>query len=40
MFGEVAQALVASQHISVDKVLQSEFEFTFPDLDDALKDLL
>ncbi len=38
--GEMADLFVAGQHISAGKTLSSGFEYTYPNLDGALQDLL
>lgn len=40
IFGELSDVLVASQHISAQKALESGFTFQFPYAKDALKDLI
>jgi len=40
VIGEIADAVVSSQRISVNKITDSGFRFKFRNLKDALRDLL
>lgn len=40
IFGEMADIILQGSRVSADKILQSGFQFKFPQLENALKDLL
>jgi len=39
-FGEVAQVMLASQHVKPERALAAGFKFKFPEIDGALRDLV
>jgi len=40
LYGEMAQVILGGNKVKADKIIQAGYEFSYPTLDEALKDLI